>query len=84
MQLDGQYPNPQDYAERRRPWTKGMSTAAIKDYEELLKGVLKELLAALEKKHGEPVDIAKYMIYTACVCLPPGDFTHRIDEIFSL
>lgn len=68
VQLDGQYDNPQEYAERRRPWTKGMSTAAIKDYEELLKGVLKDLLTALERMQGEPVDIAKYMIYTAYVC----------------
>ena len=44
-----------------------MSTAAVKDYEDYLRTVLRELLIALERRQGEPVDLRAWMIYTAYV-----------------
>lgn len=42
-----------------------MSTAAFKDYEDILRTLIRDLLVSLEKRQGEPIDIAEWMLYTA-------------------
>ena len=56
-----------EYARRRKAWTRGTSIAAIKDYEELLRAVLRDLLGAFEKRQGESINVAAWMVYTAYV-----------------
>lgn len=40
---------------------------AVKDYEELLKTVIRDMTAAFEKRQGEPLNLAAWMIFIAYV-----------------
>ncbi|TCD71757.1 hypothetical protein EIP91_005523 [Steccherinum ochraceum] len=63
-QLDGMVDFAQ-HAQRRKLWNKAVTPAAIKDYAEMLKGVLADLVRAFEERKGEIVDISAWMGYTS-------------------
>lgn len=54
-----------EHSKRRKLWNKAVTPAAIKEYGELLKGVVHELVESLEKRQGEVVDISAWMGYMA-------------------
>lgn len=51
------------HAVRRRPWARGMNSAAMKYYEGMIKNTVSELVAALRKREGEKLDISTWMTY---------------------
>ncbi|TCD71818.1 hypothetical protein EIP91_003161 [Steccherinum ochraceum] len=53
------------YPKRRRSWNRGTSVAAVKDYEEFLASVIRQLIGSLEERQGQTIDLSKWMIYTA-------------------
>ena len=63
--LDGVHKDNNEYIRRRKPWNQGMSSTAMKDYEESLRVVVGNLLTALELRKGQSLDVAKWMIYTS-------------------
>lgn len=52
--------DPAEHARRRKPWTKGFSSAALKGYEEILGKRIHELVTALEKQQ-RPIDLAEWI-----------------------
>lgn len=51
------------HAARRRPWSRGMSTTAIKYYEELLRLNLASVVTSLQSRVGQKIDISSWMTY---------------------
>lgn len=51
------------HAVRRRPWARGMNSASMKYYEELVKSTVADLLSALHQREGEIVDISRWMTF---------------------
>ncbi|TCD67925.1 hypothetical protein EIP91_011789 [Steccherinum ochraceum] len=63
-QLDGM----RDFAEhtqRRKLWNKSVTPAAIKEYSEMLKDVVRDFVTALEKRQGEVLDLSAWLGYMA-------------------
>ncbi|KAH8101537.1 cytochrome P450 [Cristinia sonorae] len=50
--------DPTMHAKRRQPWTRGLSTAAIKDYEPTLAERVTQLVDLVSTRRGEIVDLA--------------------------
>lgn len=50
--------DPAEHARRRKPWTKGFSSAALKSYEGILGKRVQELVTVLEQQQ-QPVDLAE-------------------------
>lgn len=48
---------------RRRPWARGMNSASMKYYEELLKNTVVDLMTAFRQREGEVVDISQWMTF---------------------
>lgn len=53
------------HSQRRKLWNKSVAPAAVKEYGEMLKGVIAELMEELEKRQGEDVDLSAWMGYAA-------------------
>ncbi|EKM54122.1 uncharacterized protein PHACADRAFT_257741 [Phanerochaete carnosa HHB-10118-sp] len=51
------------HAVRRRPWARGMSSAAMKYYEELIQNTLGDLVASLKQRMNNPLDISEWMTF---------------------
>ena len=66
-QLDGRWDDLAAYAQRRKPWNRGVSTAAFKDYEDILRSLLRDVVITFEKRQGESVNLAAWMLYTTYV-----------------
>lgn len=60
VSLDGLRDTAQ-HAARRKPWARGMNSAAMKHYENLIRSTVRDLLGALHKREGEKIDIAAWM-----------------------
>ena len=61
--------DPEEHARRRRPWNRGLSQAAIKEYEQPLVVRVQLLIRRLEEQKGE-VDIAKWIgMETVRMCI---------------
>ena len=61
--------DPEEHARRRRPWNRGLSQAAIKEYEQPLVVRVQLLIRRLEEQKGE-VDIAKWIgMFSYVLCL---------------
>jgi len=54
-----------EYVRRRGNWNRGMSTVAVKGYEEPLREIVRDLLAAFEKRQEESVDLHSWLAYVA-------------------
>ena len=54
--------DPQMHAERRKPWNRAFSAAAIKEYETLIANRATQLIQVLEKQNGEVV-IGRFFNY---------------------
>ncbi|KAH0833285.1 cytochrome P450 [Lanmaoa asiatica] len=52
--------DPAEHARRRKPWTRGFSSAALKGYEGILGKRIHELVSALEKQQ-HPIDLAEWI-----------------------
>jgi len=50
--------DPAEHARRRKPWTRGFSSAALRGYEEILGKRVHELVAGLEQQL-QPVNLAE-------------------------
>ncbi|KDQ55994.1 hypothetical protein JAAARDRAFT_36785 [Jaapia argillacea MUCL 33604] len=57
--------DPTEHANRRKAWMHGFSTAALKDYEEVIIKNARDLVKALRKRESEVVDISQWMSYFA-------------------
>ena len=55
------------HAQRRRTWTRGMNSSAMKYYEGIVKNTTDDLLTALRKREGESLDISAWMSFFGCV-----------------
>nr|AAX81445.1 high nitrogen upregulated cytochrome P450 monooxygenase 1 [Phanerodontia chrysosporium] len=51
------------HAIRRRPWARGMNTAAMKYYEELIRNTLSDLIVGLKQRTNRPIDISEWTNY---------------------
>ena len=54
--------DPQMHAERRKPWNRAFSAAAIKEYETLIASRATQLIQVLEMQNGEVV-IGRFFNY---------------------
>ena len=54
--------DPQMHAERRKPWNRAFSAAAIKEYEPLIANRATQLIQVLEKQSGEVI-IGRFFNY---------------------
>ena len=52
---------------RRKPWARGMNSAAMKHYESLIRSTVQDLLDALYKRVGQKIDISAWMTAYGCV-----------------
>jgi cytochrome P450 len=50
--------DPAEHARRRKPWTRGFSSAALKGYEEILGRRVHEFVTALEQQR-QPINLAE-------------------------
>jgi cytochrome P450 len=57
--------DPLEHASRRRPWNRGFSTIALKEYEAMVIDSVKMLMNGLEQREGQVIDIARWMTYFA-------------------
>ena len=48
------------HAVRRRPWARGMNSASMKYYEELIRETLGDLIVALKQRTGRPIDMSEW------------------------
>lgn len=53
-----------EHSKRRKLWNKSVTPAAIKEYGEMLKGVITEFMEALEQREGEVLDVSAWLGYT--------------------
>ena len=60
--------DPIEHAKRRQPWNQGFSTAALKDYEDVIGESCRTLTEALENRLGEVLDMTAWMSCFSCVC----------------
>lgn len=63
--------------ERRKPWSRAFSAAALKEYEPRVSNRANQLIEVLERQKGE-VSLGVYINYFACVhllCLIPVELT---------
>ncbi|GJE95883.1 cytochrome P450 [Phanerochaete sordida] len=51
------------HAVRRRPWARGMNSASMKHYEELIHDTLSDLITALKQRTGKTVDMSEWTNY---------------------
>ena len=51
------------HGDRRRPWNKAMSSAALKGYEEILVNKVTELVAGLNKREGAVINLSAWMSF---------------------
>ena len=54
--------DPAEHARRRRPWNRGMSQAAIKEYEPVFAARVHLLVRRLEEQQGK-ADLSKWIEY---------------------
>lgn len=57
-----------EHTRRRRPWTRGFSSVALKGYEPLIVARCQQLVEVLSNQTGA-VDMSKWMGYFACVAI---------------
>lgn len=72
--------DPMEHARRRRPWNRGLSTEALKSYEEIIETVVSQLLDHLAKQNGI-LDLAKWLSYFSWVfalTLIHSTMTHQL------
>ena len=62
VSLDG-LRDPALHAIRRRPWSKGMNSASMKYYEELLRTTIGDLTDAFKQRTNEVVDLSAWMTF---------------------
>jgi cytochrome P450 len=55
--------DPVEHKRCRKTWDRGMSTASIKNYDEILTRKARELVEQSEKRVGQEVDLAMWMGY---------------------
>lgn len=55
--------DPAVHAKRRQPWTRGMSTSALKEYEPILAGRISQLVNAMLQTQGKSVDLGQMIKY---------------------
>lgn len=55
------------HAQRRMPWNRGLSTAALKDYEYMLEERISQLVNSLLESKGNPIDLGLRVKYFAYV-----------------
>ena len=51
------------HAVRRRPWARGMNSAAMKYYEELIRSTVGDLVTGLKHRTGKPLDISQWFTF---------------------
>ena len=51
------------HAVRRRPWARGMNSAAMKYYEDLIRSTAGDLITGLKQRVNKPVDISEWMTF---------------------
>lgn len=52
-----------EHAARRKPWSKAMSTTALKEYSDVLVSKVQELRGGLAKRRGKSINISAWMTY---------------------
>ena len=57
-----------EHAQRRRPWIRGLATAALKGYDHIMSHRVHQLVDVLERQDGVVV-LGKWVNYFAYVCL---------------
>ena len=67
---------------RRKPWSRGMNSAAIKYYEVLIRNTIVDLVNGLKQREGKTVDISEWMTYFG-FGYPCDSLIFSIDEPFS-
>lgn len=58
--------DPVEHAQRRKPWSRAFSTAALKEYQPVAVKRAAQLLSRLSTEHGI-TDLAQWISYFACV-----------------
>jgi cytochrome P450 len=48
---------------RRRPWARGMSSAAMKNYEVIIRNTVGDLVNGLKQRINQTIDISEWMTY---------------------
>ena len=48
---------------RRRPWARGMNSAAMKYYEELVEETVGDLMTSLKQRTTKAIDFSEWMTY---------------------
>ena len=54
-----------EHSKRRKLWNKCVAPAAVKEYGEMLKATVRELVEQLERKQEEVIDISTWMSLAA-------------------
>lgn len=62
VSLDG-LRDPALHVVRRRPWARGMNSASMKYYEELIRSTVGDLLSSLRQRTNDTVDISAWMTF---------------------
>jgi cytochrome P450 len=65
--------DPVQHKQRRRTWDRAFSTAAIKNYEDIIVRKTRELLDHFEKRAGEQIDFSMWMRHFSWVLSFPAD-----------
>ncbi|KAJ3538505.1 hypothetical protein NM688_g6512 [Phlebia brevispora] len=55
--------DPVEHAARRRTWNRAMNSAALKDYEDIVKSKVNELMECLAQRQSQVIDISDWMSY---------------------
>ena len=59
-------PDTQEHLRRRRPWARGLAPSALKDYEQLIRKRVQQLVRLVDEQDGEVV-LNKWFDYFRCV-----------------
>jgi len=55
--------DPVEHKRRRKMWDRAFSTAAIKNYDEIVAKRARELVEQFEKRAGQEIDLSMWMSY---------------------
>ena len=62
--------DPVEHKRRRRTWDRGFSTAAMRNYEEIVTRNARELVEQFEKREGQEIDLSMWLSYFSYVFSP--------------
>ncbi len=55
--------DPVEHAVRRRTWKRALNGTALKDYEDILKSKVQQLMGCLAQRQNQAIDISEWMSF---------------------